>query len=347
MTIKNIFILGGGGHGITLLTKYLISSKSNFQIYYNTTDWGGSQGLWGRMLELNNFELERQLFNTTESFLPFADLNKTLIEFSRHSSRKDNLEDLNHRSHSLKEALAEFTKLANVLGLKLQDELAFKGQMKQIWAFNYKNRPKIKYFKEICFGYFWHQRLFNKTKNIKDWNKYWQDLGFLPHNVDLKFSQDIRTTLIATDINLTAVISEEVIDFHKQPFLADQVFIQSKDLRSELPLSQEFLNDLRAADVVLIPSGTICNWIGFCNYGLVRNILGKKKLVWLCNPRKSRNELPIKDYYEFLVKINPEVVALTSIKKQVNFGMKVLELDENGKHDPDQMAEVLHEVLEG
>ena len=114
LTKKKIVIIGSGGHGVMSLSELLKHPEYDHYVYFNTGDWGGSWGLWGRLLEFNDNELNKLLHSQTLEVLPFADMNKAICYFvnlkENINEKLDELPDLEQKKSHIQPQEKEFVK---------------------------------------------------------------------------------------------------------------------------------------------------------------------------------------------------------------------------------------------
>jgi hypothetical protein len=79
---KSLVVFGSGGHGWESIKHYIDSFDGNVTIAMLPVDWGGSTGTIGRILKLNNGELNTMLHGDSNyPVLPFGDMNKFVMVY--------------------------------------------------------------------------------------------------------------------------------------------------------------------------------------------------------------------------------------------------------------------------
>jgi hypothetical protein len=339
-----VMVMGAGGHGTVSLSKLLENKDYNFQIYYSTCDWGGSYGLWGRLLELDDYALNKSLHNIILPVLPFADLNKLIIHFFDKANINAK-QYLDFRSDNPKEHLAKIELLLNILKFSHQQKKLFNTYFENVWSFYTAHKLILKYNKTLCLGYLVHTFLYWITGGMEGWNKFFHNLGVLPNNIILDFTAKNRQVLYAKDLSLNEVIGEDVIDYHTSPLLPSSMRFLDKNGENATPKKQ-FLDNLTKADWIVIPNGSIANWLPVVNYPSIKKILCSKKIVWLTNPYRNKNELINPNYFLYFLENGIKPIAFTSktYSQNKNF-LNILLQDKNGKYNTDSIANEILKLI--
>jgi hypothetical protein len=383
---KKIVIIGSGGHGVASLYELLKHKEFEHTVYFNTGDWGGSWGLWGRLLEHNENELNKILHGEPIETVPFADINKAICHFINAQKKQKEPEPsivpldiaeipadqkpseykkdyksltqkksiLDFRSDSLAENKEKFHEIINLVRFDHRQENEFQMYFMTAWKYHQKAKFKLKYDKPFCLGYLLHTFIFwQGTKTLLDessdpmmyWNKFWQDLNILPRNVYLDFTSKNRQVMTAKNLSLEKLWGEDQIDSYYSPILPETMVFENVNQTLGKP-KKSFLKILTAADLVIIPNGSVGNWLSVINYAKVKAILPIKKIVWLTNPYRNKNELINPNYVLYFNESGINVNTFVPAKNDQNIKyMNVLEQDKNGRYIPAQVAEEILKIL--
>jgi hypothetical protein len=385
---KNLVIIGSGGHGVMSLSELLKHQEYDFYVYFNTGDWGGSWGLWGRVLEYDDNKLNMLLHGQALDILPFADLNKAICHFiniKNHQEEKIeslpnlNLEEsetleneprskhyrvmnkcvLDFRSDKISEHRQKILQIMKLVKLNVDEQDEFMDYFQKAWSFYQKNKQRLKYEKQFCIGYvlqtfIYHKsiQLFSSFANSLEnrdvmyfWNKFWQDLDILPDNVYLDFTSKNRQVMTARDLSLEKLFGEDQIDSYYSPILPETMFFENLDNTIGKP-KKPFIKILSQADLVIIPNGSVGNWLSVINYQKVKGILKDKKIVWLTNPYRNKNELINPNYVLYFNECGININTFVPSKNDQNPEyMNVLDQDKNGRYVPAQVAQEILKML--
>ena len=387
-TKQKIVIIGSGGHGVMSLSELLKHSQYDHYVYFNTGDWGGSWGLWGRLLEYNNNELNVLLHSQELDVLPFADLNKAICHFvnlKNHQQEKiENLpsldtksvesvefKDKSRRPRTANKCVLDFrsdktsdhqSKLLQIMKLvnfSIEEQQQFMDYFHTAWGFYQKNKSKLKYEKQFCTGYVLQTFIYYKSAELAScsdnlmnnrdvmyfWNKFWQNLDILPGNVYLDFTSKNRQVMTARDLSLEKLFGEDQIDSYYSPILPETMFFENPDETLGKP-KKPFIKILNQADLVIIPNGSVGNWLSVINYQKVKSILKVKKIIWLTNPYRNKNELINPNYVLYFNECGINVNTFVPAKNDQNAEyMNVLHQDKSGRYIPSQVADEILKML--
>ena len=344
---KNVIILGAGGHGVLSLKDLLAINTFNFTIYYNTTDWGGSFGLWGRLLEHNNQELNHRLHNYSMPILPFADPNKLLCHYVGISkpSQNTNIDVFNFRSNNHKDHLVKIEKLFDIVKFDNRIKAIFIDYFDTVWFFYKKHKFDLKYKNEICLSYILQSFLYFQKNNMNGWNNFYHNLGILPKNTQIKFSNGERNILFGKDISLVEVIGEDSLDIHNSPLLPDSIRLKTKE-NVNTSCCEQTIKDIKEADCVIIPNGSVVNWLPMTNDSRIKDILKTKKLIWITNPYRTHNELINPNYHLYFKEIGLKPIPLAQLNGiHNNEFLNILEQDKAGKYNTKQLAQEITKII--
>ncbi len=344
-TSKQILILGAGGHGTISLQKLFELEDCHFDVVFHTADWGGSQGLWGRLLKLGDYFLDNKLNGKSETFLPFGDPNKLINFYSLQKFPGIEFFDLRGSDYIiLKEKSEEFLKLINAGNDFIKE---FVDYLSIAFDFFVINKKKLSSKKEFCVGYVFHSFVLKKSGSVEAWNKYYHEIKILPKNINLCFAYNERTVMIGKDISLVKLIGEDRIDHHDNPILPDSVYLSSTRTKKPITKLTKLFDRINQSDCVIIPSGSITNWVSILNLEGVTQSLQSKKVIWLTNPYKSRNELDNSDYCNYFKNVGLKPIILKSRKDPKLESKYVLSLNRKGRYEGESISKIVKELLFG
>jgi hypothetical protein len=344
MITSKIIILGAGGHGILSL-KHLFEEKNlDFKIYYNTTDWGGSYGLWGRLLEYNNQELNQKLHNQKLPILPFADPNKLICYYSDKFGI-DPKQYLDLRSNSHKDHINAINKIFDQIKMTNDQKFKFLEYFGIVWYYYKQNKFNLEYQNKLCLGYVLQSFLHSSLGGMKAWNNFYHNLGILPKNVEICFSSNNRSILAGKDISLESVIGEDKLDDYHSPILPDSVELLNLEYQN-INCNQATIDCVQQSDLVIIPNGSVANWLPLTNDTGLKPILRTKKIVWITNPYRTHNELINPNYYLYLQENGFESIPLAQKNGIKNNGFwNVLDQDKQGKYKSKDISSQILKII--
>jgi hypothetical protein len=345
MKITKITVLGAGGHGVMSLKDLFSITDLNFDIFYNTTDWGGSYGLWGRLLENNKQELNQKLHHRNQAVLPFADPNKLLCFYC--DKKNINAKDFfDFRSNIYLEHIDKINVFfSKIIQINNQKE-RFMKYFETSWLYYQQNKNKLKYENEICLGYIYQSFIFDDCKNIKGWNNFYHNIKILPQNINLKFSCDQRTILTGRDISLEYIVGEDKLDTYTSPILPDSLSIIDYASGQKAKCNIDLLNSIEISDFIIIPNGSMANWLPLTNDPDAQKLLQNKRIIWITNPYRTHNELINPNYYLYLKEIGLNVIPLSQKNGIQNEGFyNILEQDKQGKYKSKNLADNIIEIM--
>ncbi len=345
MSFYKILVLGAGGHGILSLRNLFEEEKIDFKIFYNTTDWGGSYGLWGRLLEYNNHELNQKLHNQKLPVLPFADPNK-LICFYLEKSGIDPKLYFDFRSNNQKEHVSAINKMFDKIKLTNDQKSKFLEYFGIVWYYYKQNRFNLEYESKLCLGYIFQSFLYSSLGGMKAWNTFYQNIGILPKNIEICFSGDDRNILAGNDISLERVIGEDKLDTYQSPILPNS--LELLDIYHQtINCNRLTVDCVEQSDLIIIPNGSVANWLPLTNDSTLKTTLKSKKIVWITNPYRTHNELINPNYYLYLKENDFNSIPLAQLNGIKNKGFwNVLEQDKQGKYKPKDIANQILKIIE-
>ncbi len=297
---RKITVLGAGGHGVEPLLEYL--SNQDTKIYYIPADWGGSTGMLGRLMELNSNFFNSYFGNKygfkSDFFLPSADLNKIIVNFSKGKKwefEKKNIFDF--RSSDPVKLLEASQFLSRLVGEDVIVDFTH-----DVYDYYLAHKNKIAYEKDFCIGNLWNHLLLSRD-GIEGFNRFYQDLDLLPSCINLAFTHDYRQILKGSTVVGHQTIGEDVIDVF--PTALDPKSLILESTGSSLNLTDNLKFELENSELVVIPNGSIANWMPLVNhYSYIFKALAEQgKLVVMGNLFYPSNELPWQNYFEYLIKL--------------------------------------------
>jgi hypothetical protein len=312
---KKISILGFGGHGWEIFSDYLSNTQNLVKMSTLTCDYGGSGGVWYRLLEHNNFELNIKLHGQKRPVFPWGDFNKIIQHFLSLKYNKLVGNTLNFRSEQLETHKVNFDILSDHLILE-------KEVYDRFWSYfctsfkyyqKYKNELDYKTNKSFCFGYVWQEFTFWELGKVSDMNDFYKLKKILPKNLFLDFTHNKRTTLKGKNLNNLELVGEHFIDKSNTPILVKTLEIADLD-KQDISSFRHFLFNLSQSQKILIPTGSIANWLPLLKIPEVVEELRKKPVFWFLNLVKSPNEMALIEYIQHLVNLKINLNLVTSNK---------------------------------
>jgi len=310
MQTPYLSLLGCGGHGWQNCSILVETWQNNVYLWYQTVDWGGFTGLWGRYLEDNNSYANTLLHGYKTPVFPWGDINKAIGYFL--SQKSETLEKLWIQRQKSESELVEATQVfLNELNVNDADKEAFVAYLKTAYNGLAEYQKKSGYeARNPALAHFFSPWLFSKLQSMEQWNDWWKTNNILPTHIHLCFTHTNRTTLIAIDEHNTPLTGEDIIDDHFCALLPESIALNSIDAH----VDANFLSILSQSTVV-IPNGSIANWLSLVNDDTVGSILQKKihsnnetqpttTFFWVPNLAHSNQEYNTWVYAHYLEKIN-------------------------------------------
>lgn len=310
---KQILILGVGGHGWQIFSDYLENTKDLVKMYGLTCDYGGSGGIWYRLQKINDFELNKKLHVQKKAILPWGDFNKIICHFLTKKHGKIVGEVLDFRSDDLETHRVNFEILSDHLVLE-------KSMHEEFWKYfcttfeyykKHKNNLNYETKKSFCFGYVWQDFVYWNLGKLDGLNEFYKLKNVLPKNLSLEFTHPERTILQGKNIRGQKLIGEELVDNSPVPVLPKSLELVQVEVESSNSI-EDFLQDLENADKILIPTGSIANWLPLFRIPKVVNKLKQKNIFWFLNLAKTKNEMPLIEYIHYLVDLDMNLNLVTS-----------------------------------
>jgi hypothetical protein len=323
--LKKVFVLGIGGHGWQSIKQFLIHYKGEITLSMIPADWGGSTGVIGRTFEYNDGFLNQKLHNTKNfPILPFGDFTKFIGEFIPKNKYTES-NPLYFRSYSLQELQQNFNQLSKILKLDSKINEGFINYLKIYQNYNKEIQPNLDLQSATSLGNIWHCFLFFYLGDMQKVCKFYKQKNIIPTNIEIIFSHSHRNILIGQYQNanqkLTKVTGEDQIDICKHPINPESMLLVLPKLKKP-EISKIFLNHLKNSDLVIIPNGSIANWLPLVNTIKVKKILQEKSknenLLMIMNLFFPENEFPndVYSYYLKTQKIFPVMLAPNNVPER-------------------------------
>ena len=171
---------------------------------------------------------------------------------------------------------------------------------------------------------------------------FYRQYNILPENLKLYFTSDNRQILEAKTLSAKLIVGEDKIDKSKLKIKPESFKIKNSSNAKEI-FSKEFLKSLELAQTVIIPPGSVSNWVSLLNYPKICSALKQKKVIWLVNPTTAINELSTKKYLEFfsLKFIKPVILGSTDLLENIN----VVDLQSVDRYDDKSVSRLLLNIL--
>jgi len=318
MNSSKVFVLGAGGHGVESITPYLYSLKSEVVISYIPVDYGGNTGTVTRMFELEESELNNSLHGTSDHpIFPFGDINKLinnrLIEIAGDNLLIDvsNTEKtiLDLRSDDITVTKDAITKLTEFFALDKDSKSEFFEYFEAYLAYFSQKKDRLNHNEVFptCLGNIWHTFRYYKDGGIPGINRFYHQKKILPENIKIDFTYPQRQVLIGSTIADEFLKGEDLIDVTSNAVLPYTLKIANKDTTlAHHPISNDIIDELYESDLVMIPNGSIANWLSLINSShKVQDILRKKgnegRVILMANLFFTANEFPLETYIELVV----------------------------------------------
>jgi hypothetical protein len=322
---KTISILGTGGHGWEVFSDYIYHNKTNpVQVFGLTVDYGGSGGIWYRLQEINDFELSKKAFGDKKPVMPWGDFNKIILNFLLKKYGSIVASTLDFRSEDLDAHLSNFQIMADYFALDTNSEEHFENFFRFCFDYYQQNKDKLNYQteKDFCFGYPWQDFVFWNLGGIEDVNNFYQSYNLFPKTFNIHFTSVEREVLIGQSEKGNKYFGEDQVDNAQEPILPDSLQILDTN-NKPISVYPKFIEKLKSSDTIILPVGSITNWLPLLNLKEVQEILQEysqnKKLYWFVNLQRAKNEFDIQVYIDYLKQksINP-ILVIPANYQQLN-----------------------------
>lgn len=133
-------------------------------------------------------------------------------------------------------------------------------------------------------------------------NHFYHQSGILPERIWLDWTNFEREILVGSDGQI-AIVGEEILDEWEKPILPESLEIRTKKLE-KTRICHGFLQKLKKSDWVIIPTGSVANWLPLVNNPEICQVLKTKnaqnKLIWVQNCEKNTQEFAMEIYQKYL-----------------------------------------------
>lgn len=328
---KKLLVLGSGGHGWESIKYAIDSFDGEVIISMLPVDWGGSTGTIGRLLKIQNGELNKILHNDKNyPVLPFGDLNKFIAAYIedkcdsrvRIKDKHDTVNCLEFRSDSYAALMRVFICLISCLGLEKDIAMQFESYVKTYLEYYLEYKEMLSNPKTTSFGNLWHSFLFYQCNGLDGLVSFYKSKRVLPQNFHILFTSDNRQILQGVyqneENNSFELDGEDLIDDSDYPIDPDSFKLVTITRQQKL-VTNNFVKTLKEASIVIIPNGSLANWLPLVNNQEILKILEKKseknELIWIMNLFHSKNEYPFDIYYHYLstLGIHPIILGPVTI----------------------------------
>jgi hypothetical protein len=337
-----VLILGAGGHGVITLLDLIKDLNYKFKILYTTADWGGSQGLWGRLLEHNNYALDKKIHQKRSTFIPFGDANKLITKFAIDKLGEVG-KNMDYRSNNYRQIITAWQDLNEVLGLDSEFAKEFVFYLREIFAY-FESNP-IEYYKEFCLGYALHHFVYYKQNwKIDDWCQFWHDHGILPRHIEITFCASHRHILTAKTFVGKTLYGEDAIDKYRETIKINTFKLLNPD-DTFAHMSVGFWRMIENIDIIIIPNGSSYNWLPLINHYGVQKILIPKKIIWLVNPYFAKSDQNLTTFLNYFEKIGLHFISLNSKLSTNSRTKNILKIDKTGLYNSEYLCQVLSAII--
>ena len=150
-------------------------------------------------------------------------------------------------------------------------------------------------------------------------NNFYHQSGILPERVWLDWTNFEREILVGSDGQI-AIVGEEILDEWEKPILPESLEIRTKKLE-KARICQGFLQKLKKSDWVIIPTGSVANWLPLVNNSEICQVLKTKnaqnKLIWVQNCEKNTQEFAMEIYQKYLQNLGlcPIIIETKNLSK--------------------------------
>jgi hypothetical protein len=307
MNKKNIVIIGAGGHGIEPLLP--LTQNFNTNIIYIPADWGGSTGMLGRLIEHNNYFFNRTLGAKYQflhhNFIPAGDINKLIItQLNESKWFVEHTHILDCRTDDRQQLLHLAQALSNLF-----EEPLFVEFCGDLFDYYEDVKREINYHKPFALGNLWHHFLISQV-GIAGLNNFYTKKQLIHHNIRIVLSHTCRQEIWGQTVVGQQTIGEDIIDDFPTAIAPESLHVRPAAF--ETCFNTAIVDDLYNADLVIIPNGSIANWLPLVNdipY-VFRHISHAQKLLMMGNLFYTPNELPLQNYIAYLIQkgIYPHVL---------------------------------------
>lgn len=325
---KNLSVLGSGGHGWQSIKHIIDSYKGFVTIYMLPVDWGGSTGTIGRLLKLRDGELNKLLHNNSSyPILPFGDLNKFIATYIEQACgdhvfveyKESVINCLEFRSDSL---MRVFAKIVNCLSLDRDIIEKFEIYLKIYLEYYLEFKDYLIQPKTTSLGNLWHSFLFYEFNGMKGLVDFYKSNNILQDNFYIEFTSENREILKGVYFNEQnhsfELSGEDLIDASDYPIDPSSFELITIE-KNQQKVTIQFLENLKKSSAIIVPNGSLANWIPLIKIDTITKILREKamngQLIWVMNLFHSKNEYPFDVYYHYIsmLEITPIILGPLSV----------------------------------
>jgi hypothetical protein len=316
MDKKTLVVFGSGGHGWESIKHYIDSFDGEVTIAMLPVDWGGSTGTIGRILKLNNGELNNILHGEANyPILPFGDMNKFVMAYLLQKCpsevmvefRDEKINALDYRSDSIHALKRVFESITACLGISNTFKEKFLIYLHTYLEYYLEHKDLVSSPCTTSLGNLWHSFLYFELGGVDGLMRFYHENSVIPWHINLMFSSSTRQVLRGRYYNeqqhefyLDGEDEIDTADFPIDPESFD--LIPSHD--SQTKVLHLLIEKLKQADMIIIPNGSIANWLPLLNDEQVLRLLKEKsllhKIIWVMNLFHSKNEYPFDVYFHYL-----------------------------------------------
>lgn len=334
-----IAILGSGGHGWQSLNQYITSVDHEIDFWYLPVDWGGFTGLFGRLMEKENRQFNSKIHNKIVPVFPWGDVNRLIaffLEYNFTAQLRDNFElrhnlikaQNEHLLPSISSNLIGFCEELKIDKKTMFEAIAYLGDcLDEINSFYLDlNHPYTK----GSISNFWHNYLFAKEPNMYSFNHFYQKNGILPYNISVNFVGKDRFILSGFDQDNQLIVGEELIDTNNKPIKAETFFLENieQEVITENDIT-ELTYRLKLTDYIIIPNGSIANWLPLVNIPSIALLLKEKseqgKLIAFMNLFHTSNEFQYSYYIKYLSSLGISPLLIGPRLQHIILNKKIIE----------------------
>lgn len=324
---KQLVIFGSGGHGWESIKQYIDDFEGEVLVSMLPVDWGGSTGTIGRLLKRENGEFNEKIHkNRLFPIMPFGDMNKFILTYLLEKCPQDAIVEyrekktnaLDFRSDSYEALSRVYSKITHCMGVDEQLKYSFFEYLHSYLEHYLEYKDLLNAPKTTALGNMWHSFLFYNLGSIANITKFYHNNSILHKKINLIFTSTNRQILRGRYYNESQhefyLDGEDKIDTSDFP-IDPESFHLLPSISGQKQVIQEFLTALKNADLIIIPNGSIANWLPLLNEPDVLEIMQEKsrsrKLVWIMNLFHAKNEYPFDVYYHYLVTkdVNPIILG--------------------------------------
>jgi hypothetical protein len=316
MDKKSLVVFGSGGHGWESIKHYIDDFEGEVTIAMLPVDWGGSTGTIGRILKLNNGELNKILHGDANyPILPFGDMNKFVMAYLLQKCpeevmvefRDEKINALDYRSDSIHALKRVFHAISHCFGMSNIFKEKFLIYLHTYLEYYLEHKDLITSPCTTSLGNIWHSFLYFECDGVDEIVQFYHENGIIPRHICLMFSSSTRQVLRGRYYNEQQhelyLDGEDKIDTADFP-IDPESFDLMPSVDNQVKVLITLMEKLKKADMIIIPNGSIANWLPLLNDTQVLEILKEKsllhKIIWVMNLFHSKNEYPFDVYYHYL-----------------------------------------------